>query len=362
MMSRRKENLAKAPQVIKKIMLLKLSVSSTEQVLKWKNKFFSIAVLLIFLADSAFAKPGNKGVFGVVFENDLFTGKDAGYTNGIRFSYTSSEEQMPAFIRNASNYLPLLNRDGKKRITAALGQSMYTPQDITKSDFTANDFFYAGWLYGSLGIISDAETMFDNVVLTLGMVGPSAQAEQSQKFVHKVVGSSEPHGWSHQLKDEFGVMLSYERHWRDFVFSKKGGFGFDVMPGVGVTVGNINTSASVAATFRYGYDLPADYGPPKISSTISGSDFFNPTKKLSGYLFTTFEARAVARNIFLDGNSFQNSSSLDKKLLVGSAQIGAAIIYKEVRLSFVNSISTRQFKGSSKTYDHFGGVTLSYRF
>jgi lipid A 3-O-deacylase len=134
------------------------------------------------------------------------------------------------------------------------------------------------------------------------------------------------------------------------------------MPGMGVSVGNINTSASVATTFRYGYDLPADYGPPKISSTISGSDFFIPTQKLSGYLFTTFEARAVARNIFLDGNSFQNSPALDKKPLIGSAQIGAALIYKEARLSFVNSISTRQFNGGSKTYEHFGGATLSYRF
>jgi lipid A 3-O-deacylase len=186
-----------------------------------KNKFFLITALLIFLVRPAFAKPDDKGIFGVVFENDLFTGKDAGYTNGIRFSYTSSEEQMPTFVRSASNYLPLLNRDGKKRITVALGQSMYTPQDITKADFTANDFFYAGWLYGSLGIISDADTMFDNVVLTLGMVGPSAQAEQTQKFVHQVVGSPESQGWSHQLKDEPGVMLSYERHWRDILLQKK---------------------------------------------------------------------------------------------------------------------------------------------
>ena len=76
----------------------------------------------------------------------------------------------------------------------------YTPGDITKSEFTQNDFLYAGWLYGSLGIVSDTGQVFDNIVLTLGMVGPSSKAQQSQEYIHHVIESPQPQGWDHQLE------------------------------------------------------------------------------------------------------------------------------------------------------------------
>ncbi len=303
-----------------------------------------------------------KGVFTAVLENDYFTGSDLGYTNGVRFAYTSPEEQMPNFIRQASTYLPLLNAEGEKRISVSLGQNIYTPSDISKREFLPNDFLYAGWLYGSLGIISDSGERFDNVMLTLGMVGPASRSEQTQKFIHKVKGSTKPEGWDHQLKDEPGINFAYERKWREIFATELFGLGFDIMPHVGANLGNINTSASTGATFRFGVDLPADYGPPRIRPTISGSDFFIPTKRLSGYLFSTIEARAVARDIFLDGNTFKDSPSLDKRTMVKNLQLGGTVIYKDMRLSYTHVILTKQFKGQREHYTQFGGITFSYRF
>lgn len=304
----------------------------------------------------------DKGILSVVLENDLFNGSDGGYTSGIRFSYTTSEQNMPLFVRQASSYLPLLNGEGKKRLTVALGQTMFTPSDINNPDFIPNDFIYAGWLYGSLGIISDSGSKFDNVILTLGTVGPASQAENTQKIMHKMLGVTNPKGWHHQLKDEPGLILTYERRWREIYAARVFDFGFDVMPAVGVNLGNILTNAMVGTTFRLGNDLPADYGPPRIGPTLSGSDFFIPSKRFSGYLFSTFELKAVARNIFLDGNTFKDSHSLDKKTMVGSVQLGGTLIYNEMRVSYTHSISSKQFKGQPGSNEQFGGITVSYRF
>lgn len=302
----------------------------------------------------------DKGIFNFILENYLFTGTDLGYTNGVRISYISSETKMPSFIREASSYLPLIKK-GKKRISVAAGQSMYTPSDITKSEFIENDFLYGGWLYGSLGIVSDTGQIFDNAVLTLGVVGPTSQAKQSQKYIHHIMGSPQPQGWNHQLKDEPGINFSYERKWRQLFEAEAFGVGVDIMHHIGANLGNVATNASIGTTFRFGYDLPSDYGPPRIRSSLPGSDFFIPTKKISGYLFSTVEMRAVGRNIFLDGNSFQNGLHLNKRTLIGNLQIGAALTYKDARISYTQIYITKEFKGQ-KAGSKFGAINFSYRF
>ncbi len=302
----------------------------------------------------------DKGIFNVVIENDSFAGADRDYTNGIRFSWISAEENMPAWARSAAHMLPLAS-DGNKRISIAAGQSIFTPENISLTNPLPGDRPYAGWLYGSVGMVSDTGKTLDNVMLTLGVVGPLSFAEPTQKFIHHVVSSQQPQGWSHQLKNEPGIILTYERKWRGLYESSPFGVGADVTPHIGINLGNINTDASVGATFRLGYDLPADYGPPRIRPSLPGSDFFIPTQELGGYLFTTIGAQAVGRNIFLDGNTFADSPSVDKKNLIGSLQVGAAMTYGATRLSYTQVFMTKEY--ATQQHDSvFGAFTLSCRF
>jgi hypothetical protein len=108
-----------------------------------------------------------------------------------------------------------------------------------------------------------------------------------------------------------------------------------------------------------GFDLPSDYGPPRIRPSLPGSDFFVPTRNLSGYLFTTAEGRANARDIFLDGNTFSDSHSVDKENFVGTLQFGGAITLGDARLSYTHVLITKEFEGQ-KEAPQVGAVTLSY--
>ncbi len=69
----------------------------------------------------------------------------------------------------------------------------------------------------------------------------------------------------------------------------------------------------------------------------------------------------VGRNIFLDGNSYQNSHSVDKKYLVGDLQAGLVITFKRVRLAFTNIFRTNEFHGQNEA-DEFGSISASFRF
>ncbi len=302
----------------------------------------------------------DKGIFSLVWENDKFAGTDRDYTNGVRASWLSSEENMPGWTRAVANNLPLAP-EGHKRISVAIGQSMFAPEDLKSTALVAGQQPYAGWLYGSVGLVSDTGKTLDNVLLTVGVVGPLSGAEQTQKFVHRLTDSEKPRGWDNQLENEPGIILTYERKWRGIFEASPLGFGMDVTPHVGVNLGNINTDASVGATLRLGYDLPADYGPPRIRPSLPGSDFFIPAENAGGYLFATIGERAVARNIFLDGNTFEDSPSVDKKHLVSSLQVGAAFTYAQTRISYTQVFTSKEYKTQSQG-SQFGVLTASYRF
>lgn len=313
-------------------------------------------------AAGAPARPADhESIFTASLENDLFSGEDDNYTNGIRFSFLSAENNIPDWLEQGANALPFFSVEGYKRWQVDVGQSMYTPRDITVPTLQTNDRPYAGWLYGSVGVISDTGKQLDNLQLTLGVVGPLSGAAQAQDFVHDFIDSNDPQGWDYQLKNEPGIVLTYERKWRNMYQITPFGLGVDFTPSIGASVGNIFTHASVGGVVRFGYDLPSDYGPPLIRPSMPGSDFFVPSQDIGWYLFAGVEGRAVARNIFLDGNTFSDSHSVDKENFVGGLQAGIAFTYKDTRIAYTHIIRTREFQGQSEN-DEFGAITLSRRF
>ncbi len=296
------------------------------------------------------------------YENDIFAGDDSNYTNGVRASYFSPEDDIPQILKSASHIVPFFPREGHSRWGLAIGQTMYTPDDITLENPPMDDQPYAGWLYGTASLITDADDVLDTFQVTFGMVGPASGAEKTQKFVHKnITDSPDPRGWDYQLNNEPGLILTYQRKWRNLYQLSPFGMGVDFSPSIGANVGNIFTDASLRFEGRIGYDLPSDYGPPLIQPNLSGSDFFMPSGKFGWYLFAGLEGRAVGRNIFLDGNTFSNSRSVDKEPLVGGAQAGIALTFPVARVAYTQVIRTDEFETQRKT-TQFGAVTVSVRF
>ena len=301
------------------------------------------------------------GTLSLVFENDLFYGTDRNYTNGVRASWLSGPDGTPDWALGAARWFPLFPEGGTVRTSYAIGQNMYTPDDIALRNPPRDDRPYAGWLYGSVGLIAETGRRLDQLELTLGVVGPASLAEQTQKIVHEITGSQEARGWDTQLKNEPGVVLTYQRSWRGFVSESVSGFGFDATPHAGGALGNVFTYANAGLMLRLGQRLPLDYGPPRIQPSLPGSGFFVPQEGFGWYLFAGMEGRAVARNIFLDGNTFRDSRSVDKESLVGDLQFGIAVTWRNVRLSYTHVLRTREFEGQDEG-DDFGVFSLSLRF
>ena len=319
-----------------------------------------LAILSIALPASGADEP-KSGVWSMVIENDLFYGSDQSYTSGVAFAWVPSPKPAPDWAVGIARSLPWFPDAGEVRHGYVLGQNMYTPRDITLVNPPLDDRPYAGWLYGTIGLGVETSQLSDQVLLTVGIVGPASLAEQSQKAIHKITGSTEPMGWDTQLRNEPGIVLTYQRRWRGLASGKLFGLEYDVIPHAGGALGNVYTYANAGFAMRYGKRLSSDLGPLRIWPSPPGSGFFVPSDTFSWYLFAAVDGRAVARNIFLDGNSFRDSRSVDKEHLVGDLQWGLEMTWQGVRLSYTHIRRTREFKTQGQSAE-FGAFNVSVTF
>lgn len=321
------------------------------------------SLLLACVSPAVFAQDGPRnGTLSFVLENDVFYNADRHYTNGVRFAWVPHRERpAPALARDLAEIMPWFPRDATIRHGYAFGQSMYTPRDITIANPPDGERPYAGWLYGSVGLGVETGRVVDQFGLTIGVVGPASLAEETQKFVHRVIDSDRPEGWDHQLRNEAGLILSWKRSWRGLYASRMLGNELDFGTHMGAALGNVFTHGKGGFMFRFGPDLPNDYGPPRIEPALPGASDFYAAEGFRWYLFAGLEGRAVARNIFLDGSTFRDSASVDKRRLVGDLQFGLVADWKDLRVSYTHVARSREFQ-TQRENDVFGAFSVLLKF
>jgi hypothetical protein len=317
---------------------------------------FRIILFLLLFSCAAYA--GDKGTFSLVAENDIFH-SDRYYTNGIKASWLSPPNGGNSLARQVAHLFPFFPEEYIVRSSFSVGQNMYTPTSITDDNPPDGDRPYAGWLYGSAGLIAENGTRLDRLELTLGVVGPMSLAEGSQKTVHKLIGSDHPNGWRNQLKNEPGLILAYQRSWRGIVAGDCLGFRFDVTPHIGGAAGNVFTYADTGFMVRWGQQPDLDYGPPRIQPSMPGSGYFAPDDRLRWYVFAGVDGRAVARNIFIEGNTLRDSVGTDMKPFVMDVQFGAVGSWKNYRLGYTQVMRSREFDEQGSRYQSFGAISFS---
>ncbi|MEN8686112.1 MAG: lipid A-modifier LpxR family protein [Desulfuromonadales bacterium] len=108
---------------------------------------------------------------------------------------------------------------------------------------------------------------------------------------------------------------------------------------------------------RCGLNLPRSFGVSLIRP--AGSTLFAPGRKPSLYLFGAVDGRYVHRDIFLDGNTFTDSHSIDKKDWVADLAAGVTLSYGNLMLTYSHVTRTREFEGQDDAHN-FGSMTLSF--
>ena len=303
------------------------------------------------------------GTFSFTLENDIFSGTDRDYTNGFRIDYISERNDLIGIGRFAKEHLNPYFQADDWYMTYALGQTMLTPSDITDPNPPQNERPYAGWLYASIGVVADSGTALNSMVLDLGVVGPLSGAEQFQKYVHDIIDADKPVGWDGQLENEPAFRLLYEHKRRAFfdLNLPVADIGADLLPHANVSLGTLDTSVGVGVTARIGQDLLNDYGPPRVRPAVGAPGFFDGSDGFRWYLFAGAEGRAVARNLFLEGNTFNQIDGVSINRLVADFQLGAAIGFGGVEMAYTHVLRTEEYAAQDR-FGEFGSVNIRTKF
>jgi len=328
-----------------------------------------IAVSLVLAQGKAIANEEPGKVCSIQFDNDLFGGgTDRHFTHGSRVTcltepigwITDTAGQLPWF--DTKQALQKTDSDLHARASISLGQNIFTPEDITKRGLIKEDRPYAGWLYVGFGLVANqGSKRYDKLELSIGVVGPLSYADEVQKGWHSLFDLRRPKGWKNQLKNEPALNVFYEQARRFYKSSRILGLEYDLIPHIGGGLGNVLVYGAAGVTVRIGPDLADDFGPPRIRPSLPGGDYFRAKEGFNWYLFAGVEGRAVLHNIFLDGNTFAESHSVDREIWVGDLQAGAAIQLRNFRISYTQIYRSREYSGQDRP-DKFGSFSLSYQF
>ncbi len=284
-------------------------------------------------------------------------------TWGWRFSYTPDEKN-PEWFQAVRGYLPWLDDRAKAQLEYAFEQYAFVPNKFS-SFFGWTDRPYVGLLglhakAGLKGPLKGRMQRIDELGLRVGVAGPGSGAEQTHQLFHDALGINS-RNWSDEINTEPFVNANYEYAYRFFAFKPGSNWNMEAMPHAGVTLGNALTYANVGFTARIGGNLEKDSGPPRMRYLASGTNFPEPGDYWVWNFFTGLEARVFAHNITLDGNTFQDSSSVDKEIVTYEGHLGFEFGYGGYRLSATNVVRSKEFEGDQQT-DIFLRAGLSAAF
>jgi len=319
----------------------------------------------------------HRGLISIQIDNDIFARTDRDYSNGLRLTWVSpdlamnkADSRLPGWLYSLSKISPFIRSGSQRRVSIFFGQNIYTPADIERSSLIEDDRPYAGLTYVGVGIHSRDIRAMDTVEFELGMVGPYSLAEQTQKFVHGLFNFTHPNGWDHQLHNELALEILFEHKWKLPRSGSNPGFGYDLLPHLGVGLGNVYIGSGAGVEARFGLNLPDDFGTFHFRSTnrsgiasAAGKQEtpLSPQGRFGIHLLLGLKGEAVLRDIFLDGNTFGRSHSVEKRNLMANAFAGVTVAGGRFRISYKYLYSTKRFTTQTRR-QIYGQINLSFSY
>lgn len=316
--------------------------------------------------------------FTIYLENDYFAGTDQGYTGGLEMTWSTpfklnrSDYHLPEWTYPIIGCLPFINDPLKESaVSVSIGQIVYTPEDIETNELIRDDRPYAGINYFTVGLHGKTGHQKYSLELDLGIIGPHSYAEDFQNWGHEVTGSDRPKGWDNQLEDEFIVEAICETRWRLAHGDLNHHLNYDIIPHLGGRVGNMAIYANTGAEVRIGWNLPTNFGTCPIragcetnsafGSLDMGGNYVSGSSRFGIHFFMSCDGRVVLHDITLDGNTFRESHSVEKEILVADIMAGISYIKGNFKFTYSYVYRTKQFK--TQDYDSiFGALSFSFFF
>lgn len=313
-------------------------------------------ILFILLIQNLYCESLDIKNISFSMENDADFRTDQDYTYGAEISVLFYRED----INESFLHIPFTNyKNQDNYISFSYAQKIYTPKDLENYDLIDNDRPYAGYVYIKSGLYQSYKNTLKSLVLQLGLIGPSTNMDSIQKLIHSIIGSDSPNGWDNQLKNEFIMQVNYSQKHYIPLSSRSA-----ITPEYGFELGNASTKIFAAALYRWGM-LSQDYGSSQIDNVTYNKIPLSPKKVYKNqwsYCFNfSLKGNIIARDIFLDGNTFRDSHSVEKNIFVAEVGYGISINYEKFSIDYLRKHLSKEFKTQDR-FPNYGSLIFSYNF
>lgn len=285
-------------------------------------------LLLLLLATPAAAQVRSAAL---VSENDAYnfwipyaTRPDEEYSNGV---------ELALVVEGA----PLLGRLARADSAAGratdvrVGHRIFTPREEAR-ELLPGQRPFAGWLYLSASVSVEGERVRRTAGVEAGVTGPPSRGEWVQTSFHRIAGFREVRGWDGQLRTEPGVVVRYGEE-RVLAAVAPGGVRVaEAVPHWGAALGNVLTGAHAGVRLRAGYAVPRPWGRTPRRGPLS--------------LFASAAVRGdwVARDLFLDGNTFRDGPRVERIPGVAEGRAGLGVRIGPVGIEYQAVHRTRSYR------------------
>lgn len=331
----------------------------------------SVALLLSGVVDCAAQSPASyRGALTVTVENDVATGSDNNYSNGIGLTWVSNAIDMyeeRSVVRRWGefwSFLPFVGNDGYRTyVSWSLAQEMHTPDDIRNPNPPKDDQPYAGVLYLDSVVYAKSERWMHAWQLRVGVVGPASQADNVQKWFHQVIGSDEPMGWDTQLPNEPVINVGYTGSYLLAKGDLSKSASWRVVPVAYAGLGNYFTGVGLGLYGEVGWNLVDAMGGTALRMGFNGASTVGagPVDKWSVSLSGGVAGFGVVHYLPLDGTVFRDSRSVGSKPFIGMATLGIAARKGSFVLFFGKTFFSKTFD-TERLRPEFGTLSLSWYF
>ena len=320
-----------------------------------------LALLLLSAPTTAVAS-----LLNIAWDNDLFTGEDKGYTNGVRISYLSNAAErndtcrlcLPRRARDSFGWLPGIGHpDRDHALSLSLVQLMVTPEDIEAEAPQFDDIPYVGLAALETTLFSWDRQQLVGYGLAVGHTGSDSGAQRSQEWVHQVTGSADPNGWDNQLGPDLvgGVHALYANR---FYSSGSNGFQNEFVWSAGARLNSFITSAETGLFWRMGHNLPGNFVPEYagLSSTIGLPGLLDiPGRGWS--IFAGLIGEGIAYNYIEDRGS---DYAFRQRHFIGGLSLGGSLHTESFQLALTLRATSSQ-QETNKDPMSFGTLSFTWR-
>ena len=315
--------------------------------MKLKNTFFFFFCLF---SGFIFSQNQHSKSIGFISDNDVYVSaiQDQYYSNGLTLQYQ--------FLSNTTS-----EKLAKKMYTFQLGHYLYTPFRAFVPDVANQDRPFAGYLFADFGITKFYKNQqFLKIAYQLGILGPSAQGDELQKWYHRTFGLPAIAGWAYQIQDQLGANINIT-YLKNVGYTSNNQLDFNAF--AEAKVGTIFNELTLGFVSRIGFKtLNPIFNSVLFNSNIGNEKTDNPLKEV--YFFIKPQLSYVAYNATIQGSLFNDNSPLtfDAKPIKASVQLGLKWASKRFNYGYAITYLSKAVANNRVTGHKYGTITMIYKF